>query len=267
MLSSRYLVTKLVGNKFGSRFVSVVANTIDPNEVANFQRLSHEWMDENGPFKALHSYNRLRLPWIVNTLGKTPSPNSLKGLKIADVGCGGGLLSVPIARLGANVDGIDASEQAVKIAELTADRTLPTVRQNLNFHNTTVEDFAETNAGNYDAVIASEIIEHVSDFNSFLDGCVKLCKPGATLFFTTINKTISSQLMAIWLAENILGVLPPGMHDWDKFIEPKFLRMALEERDCRVGHLQGVIYNPLTNRWNWSGFDYINYGITATRTL
>ncbi|KAE9556374.1 hypothetical protein FO519_000414 [Halicephalobus sp. NKZ332] len=245
--------------------MSAIATTIDPNEIATFQKLSHEWMDENGPFKALHSYNRLRLPWIVNTLGKQPSPNALKGLRIADIGCGGGILSIPIARLGANVDGIDASEQALRIAEVTANRSLPHGRNNLKFHNGNVDEFAKTHTGTYDAVIASEIVEHVSDLDAFLDACVNLCKPGATLFFTTINKTVSSQLMAIWLAEDILGIVPQGVHDWDKFIEPSALRLALEERDCKVGRLQGAVYNPISNRWSWSNCDHVNYAITATR--
>lgn len=175
------------------------------------------------------------------------------------------MLSIPITRLGANVDGIDASEQALHVASFTADRTLPHSRNNLNFHNYTVEEFSEQNREKYDAVIASEIIEHVTDLGAFVKCCVNMCKPGGMLFFTTINKTISSQLMAIWLAENILGVVPPGVHEWDKFVDPKQLRYSLEEHNCRVGHLQGVLYNPLTNRWNWSSFDYVNYALTATR--
>lgn len=194
-----------------------------------------------------------------------PSPDALKGIKIADIGCGGGLLSIPITRLGATVDGVDASEQALRIAEFTADRTLPRGRSNLRFHNGSVDEFAKAHAGAYDAIIASEIIEHVSDLDSFLDGCVELCKPGATLFFTTINKTVSSQLMAIWLAEDVLGLVPKGVHDWDKFIEPSALRLALEERDCRVGRIQGVVYNPISNRWSWSNCDHVNYAVTATR--
>ena len=249
-----------------SRNVSTSSRTVDPVEIATFERLSHEWMDEEGHFKPLHSYNRLRVPWIVNGMGRDTAPKSLEGLKIVDVGCGGGLLSIPLARLGAQVDGIDLSHQALRVAEYSCQKTLKDIGKNLKFHNSTVEDFSLTNQGKYDAVVASEIIEHVSDLSTFLDGCVRLCKRGAPLFFTTINKTITSRIFAIWLAENVLGIVPPGVHDWEKLVEPEKLQRGLEERNCRVSKPLGVLYNPATNRWSWSSFDLVNYAVIAKRS-
>uniref|UniRef100_A0A7E4ZQ22 Ubiquinone biosynthesis O-methyltransferase, mitochondrial n=1 Tax=Panagrellus redivivus TaxID=6233 RepID=A0A7E4ZQ22_PANRE len=233
----------------------------DPTEIATFDRLSHEWMDEVGPFKPLHSYNRLRLPWILGTLNKT----DLTGLRIADVGCGGGLISMPLVRLGARVDAIDASPEAIKVAELSAKRILPNAHKNLSFHRSTAEKFAETRIGQFDAVVASEIVEHVSDLSSFLSGVARLAKPGAPIFITTINKTVASQIFSVWLAEDVLGLVPPGVHDWEKFVEPDRLSLILEENNCRVNAVQGVSYNPVTNKWSWSSCDSVNYALTATR--
>ncbi|VDM13453.1 unnamed protein product [Wuchereria bancrofti] len=119
--------------------------------------------------------------------------------------------------------------------------------------------------GMFDAVVASEIIEHVADVELFVESCIQLVRKNGTLFFTTINKTVVSRLTAVWMAERVLGIVPPGIHNWSKFIEPKFLRMILEENGCSVRLLHGMIYNPLTNHWSWNRSTSINYALVAIK--
>jgi len=161
--------------------------------------------EKSGGFKPLHSFNQLRVPWIVSHLSKEScSQSPLKGVRIVDVGSGGGLLSMALCRLGADVVGLDASTSAVKLAEQTADEILkPDQRKRISFVDSSVEDFSESNAEGFDAVVASEIVEHVSDLASFVRHCVRLAKSNSRspLFFTTINKTLMSKVLAVWLAE------------------------------------------------------------------
>uniref|UniRef100_A0A914E9U7 Ubiquinone biosynthesis O-methyltransferase, mitochondrial n=1 Tax=Acrobeloides nanus TaxID=290746 RepID=A0A914E9U7_9BILA len=245
-------------------------STLDTNDISRFERLATEWLDENGSFKPLHAFNQVRVPWINTALEKRrnekTSVKPLDGLRLLDIGCGGGILSIPLARLGAQVDGIDASIEAVRIAEFAASRTLtPNLRNNITFHCVTIEDFVKTHLETYDAVIASEIIEHVSNVEMFLDCCVKACKKDGSLFFTTINKTALSNIFAIWLAEDILRIVPRGIHDWNKFVAPEDLRKMLNDRDCRIRSVQGLAYNPLTNHWSWCTSRDVNYALYARK--
>ncbi|KAL3983146.1 3-demethylubiquinone-9 3-O-methyltransferase [Acanthocheilonema viteae] len=243
--------------------------SVDRSDIKAFAKLSPDWTNENGSFKALYSMNRLRLPLIVDTIGRRTKrgDDSLSGLHIADVGCGGGILTFPMARLGANVEAVDACFDVIASVEEAENcfRRENRGSGKATFKCSSVEDFATKNAGMFDAVVASEIIEHVADVELFVESCIKLVRRNGTLFFTTINKTVASRVMAIWMAERVLGIVPRGMHNWSKFIEPKFLRLILEENDCSVRLLHGMIYNPLTNHWSWSRNTSINYALVAIK--
>uniref|UniRef100_A0A0R3RLB5 Ubiquinone biosynthesis O-methyltransferase, mitochondrial n=1 Tax=Elaeophora elaphi TaxID=1147741 RepID=A0A0R3RLB5_9BILA len=262
--------------------------SVDGNDIKAFAKLSPDWTKENGSFKALYSMNRLRLPLIVNTIGRKTKEghDSLSGLRIADIGCGGGILTFPMARLGANVEAVDASFGVIASVE-EAENCFR--RENRGsgkaaFKCSSVEDFAAKNSGSkvtfdigqrrktvfssflvFDAVVASEIIEHVADVELFVESCVQLVRRNGALFFTTINKTVASRVMAVWMAERVFGIVPPGIHNWSKFIKPKFLQLILEENGCDVRLLHGMIYNPLTNHWSWSRNTSINYALVAIK--
>ncbi|WKY05583.1 hypothetical protein Q1695_006077 [Nippostrongylus brasiliensis] len=214
------------------------SSSVDKAEIVNFSRLSSEWNDENGPFKALHSLNMLRIPWILQNLQK--------GKTVADIGCGGGLLSVPLARAGMKVVGVDAAEDAVKSARMMLESEPMRIAE-------------------FDAVVASEIVEHVSNLDSFVEGCCRLAKPGAPLFFTTINKTLASRLLAVWLAEDVLKFVPQGVHQWERFVEPSLLSSVLKKNGCTVRMVNGFTYNPLTNVWRWIPSTTVNYALMAVK--
>ncbi|CAG9530429.1 unnamed protein product [Cercopithifilaria johnstoni] len=252
-----------------SRNLQSQQTSIDDNDIEAFAKLSSDWTKENGSFKALYSMNRLRLPLIVDTIGRRTEQghDSLLGLHIADIGCGGGILTFPMARLGASVEAVDASSNVIASVE-EAENCFRHENRGLGkatFICSSVEDFAAKNAGMFDAVVASEIIEHVTDVELFVESCIHLVRKDGALFFTTINKTIASRVMAIWMAERILGIVPPGIHNWSKFVKPKFLQLILEENGCNVRLLHGMIYNPVTNHWSWSRNTLINYALVAIK--
>uniref|UniRef100_A0A1I7YZE7 Ubiquinone biosynthesis O-methyltransferase, mitochondrial n=1 Tax=Steinernema glaseri TaxID=37863 RepID=A0A1I7YZE7_9BILA len=227
-----------------------------------FRDLSKQWADESQAFKALYSLNKVRVPWIKDSISK--DKETLIGSRIADIGCGGGLLSIPLARLGADVSGIDANPEAIESARLSLKRS-PQLRGSLEYVCTNVTDFAAKNESSFDAVVASEIIEHVADVGSFIDACVRLARPGASIFFTTINKTLMSKLLAVWMAEDVLQIVPEGVHDWNKFMEPELLCQELESRGCEMRFSHGLIYNPMLNEWAWSPSKLMNYAVTAVK--
>ncbi|CAD5221029.1 unnamed protein product [Bursaphelenchus okinawaensis] len=243
----------------------------DPEEIRRFDALASEWMNESGPMKPLHSMNKLRVPWICSELkervqkAEVTLSQPLKGLKIADVGAGAGILTLPLVRLGATVDGIEATEECVRVAEKIADNILSQdERSRVNFVHSSAEQMAVDTAEAYDAVIASEIIEHVAEPADFVGACVRLAKPAAPLLFTTINRTALSRVVGIWLAEG-LKLLPPGLHQWEKFVTPDELKNHLLMNDCEVIYKRGLIYDPLLNEWDWFVVEQVNYALLARK--
>jgi 2-polyprenyl-6-hydroxyphenyl methylase / 3-demethylubiquinone-9 3-methyltransferase len=241
------------------------ARTIDPAEVARFERIAETWWDPKGPMKVLHRFNPVRLAYIRDEacrhFGRDPrSVRSLEGLTILDVGCGGGVLSEPLARLGARVTGLDPAPTNIAVARMHAERAgLP-----INYRHETVE--AVVAAGErFDMVLAMEVVEHVADVQAFVDACATATKPEGCLVMATLNRTAKSFAFAIVGAEYVLGWLPKGTHEWEKFVTPDELRSALATAGMTASGETGVTYNPLGGSWSLSRDMAVNYMLTASR--
>jgi 2-polyprenyl-6-hydroxyphenyl methylase/3-demethylubiquinone-9 3-methyltransferase len=239
--------------------------TIDPAEVARFEQIAETWWDPKGPMKVLHKFNPVRLAYIrdeaCRRFGRDPrSARSLEGITILDVGCGGGVLSEPLARLGAKVTGLDPAPTNISVAKLHAERAGVTV----DYRNETVESVV-AKGGTFDMVLAMEVVEHVADRQAFVNACVQVVKPGGCLAMATINRTLRSFASAIVGAEYILGWLPKGTHEWDRFVTPEELAAAIETAGFRIDDLKGVAYNPLRDSWSLSSDTAVNYMLLASK--
>ena len=241
------------------------AGTVDEDEVARFGRLARQWWDARGPMAALHKLNPVRLGYIrdhaaVHFARDPARLDSLKGLRILDIGCGGGVLSEPLARLGAAVVGADPAEDSIEAAQHHAAQA--GLDDRLPLHDRE----ALNEAGeSFDIVLAMEVVEHVADFNLFVELAAAMVKPGGLLFVATLNRTMKSFALAIVGAEYILRWLPRGTHQWDKFITPEELEIAIEESGLRVANESGVIYNLFADRWQLSTDMDVNYMIAAEK--
>ncbi|AWM88953.1 bifunctional 2-polyprenyl-6-hydroxyphenol methylase/3-demethylubiquinol 3-O-methyltransferase UbiG [Microvirga sp. 17 mud 1-3] len=241
------------------------STTIDPAEVARFEKIAATWWDPKGPMKVLHRFNPVRLAYIrdeaCRRFGRDPrSARSLEGLSILDVGCGGGVLSEPLARLGARVTGLDPAPTNVSVARLHAERAGLAV----DYRNETVEAVA-ARGETFDLVLAMEVVEHVADVQAFVSACGQAVKPGGALVMATLNRTLRSFALAIVGAEYVLGWLPKGTHEWDRFVTPQELEDALGGAGFAVEDLTGVAYNPLTGAWSLSSDTAVNYMLIAAR--
>ncbi|MBM6579749.1 bifunctional 2-polyprenyl-6-hydroxyphenol methylase/3-demethylubiquinol 3-O-methyltransferase UbiG [Microvirga sp. BT689] len=239
--------------------------TIDPAEVARFDKIAETWWDPKGPMKVLHKFNPVRLGYIrdeaCRRFGRDPrSARSLEGIAILDVGCGGGVLSEPLARLGARVTGLDPAPTNISVAQLHAERAGVTI----DYRNETVESVV-ARGETFDMVLAMEVVEHVADRQAFVKACAQAVKPGGSLAMATINRTLRSFASAIVGAEYILGWLPKGTHEWDKFVTPEELASAIETAGFRVDDLKGVAYNPLRDSWSLSSDTAVNYMLLASK--
>jgi 2-polyprenyl-6-hydroxyphenyl methylase / 3-demethylubiquinone-9 3-methyltransferase len=241
------------------------ATTIDPAEVARFEQIAGTWWDPNGPMKVLHKFNPVRLAYIrdeaCRRFGRDPrSARSLEGLTILDVGCGGGVLSEPLARLGAKVTGLDPAPTNISVAKLHAERAGVPV----DYRNETVEAVV-ARGETFDMVLAMEVVEHVADVQAFVNACAQAVKPGGCLAMATLNRTLRSFASAIVGAEYILGWLPKGTHEWDKFVTPDELSEAIGKTGFSVHDMTGVGYNPLRDTWSLSQDLSVNYMLLASR--
>ncbi|XP_038568066.1 ubiquinone biosynthesis O-methyltransferase, mitochondrial [Micropterus salmoides] len=248
---------------------SASQTTVDPDEVRRFQSLATKWWDEQGEFAALHAMNDLRVPFIRDNLlcvhGAYHPGKPLSGLRILDVGCGGGLLTEPLGRLGANVLGIDPVEHSIGTAQLHSsyDPDLQVCYRACTLEELSAEE--EQGAGQFDAVVASEVVEHLADLETFAFCCSLVLKPGGSLFITTINKTKLSYALGIVVAEQLLRIVPRGTHDWEKFISPVELERLLESNGFSVQSVQGMLYNPVSGAWSWTDSTAINYALHAVK--
>lgn len=197
-----------------------------------FRSQSFDWWQSPHMYP-LRAMNQLRVPLITNKLSGKMMVNDkpLSGFNLIDVGCGGGLLSEPLARLGANVVGLDSSTESILAAENHLIQYSPALRERLQYHNKSIEEFVETSHQSFDAIVASEVVEHIHDLNSFFKNCAKILKPNGLLIVTTINQTLTAYILDILLAEKILNIIPNGTHQYDLFVSPTSLSLLLEERE------------------------------------
>ena len=227
---------------------------VDQSEIAKFSALAHRWWDPNSEFKPLHAINPLRLNWIQSFV-------NLDGKKVVDVGCGGGILAESIAQAGADTTGIDLSEKALKVAELHALE----VGANLTYRSISAEALADEQSEQYDVVTCMEMLEHVPDPASVVRACAKLCKPGGTLFFSTLNRNPKSYLFAIIGAEYLLKLLPKGTHEYAKFIKPSELVSFTRDAHLDMLGMKGMSYNPMTQVYNLTDDVDVNYMIAVRK--
>ena len=232
-------------------------NTINKEEIEKFSRIAEEWWNPTGKFKPLHKFNPIRIAYIkeniINTFKLKNQDKPLKNLKILDIGCGGGLLSEPMCRLGADVTGIDASEKNIKVAKLHAKQN----KLDIKYLSTSPENFKTRTK--FDVILNMEIIEHVEDVNFFIESCSSLLRKEGIMFVATINKTLKSYLFAIVGAEYILRWLPIGTHEWDKFVNPEDLINISKKYNLNLENLDGMKFNILKDEWFLSSDKSINY--------
>lgn len=242
-----------------------MSNTVDQTEIQAFSKDASRWWDETGPFAPLHRLNPLRMGYIRNQIcdhyGLSQTDlKPFKGMKILDIGCGGGLVCEPLARLAADVTGIDADAVAIQVAmEHSGISGLK-----IEYRN----DSAENLRGTFDAVLALEIIEHVSNPNELIKHCARLVKPGGIVIFSTLNRTPKSFALGIVAAEYILGWVPKGTHSWRKFIKPSELSRLARGNGLSVSSIKGLIYNPLKSCFTLSDNDTsVNYFLSTSKGL
>jgi len=240
-------------------------STVDAAEIEKFSAMAAEWWDPAGKFKPLHKFNPVRLGYIRDHLCRhfgldARSPRPLEGKRLLDIGCGGGLLAEPMTRLGAQVVGADASENNIKTASVHA------AQQGLeiDYRCTSAEALAEAGE-TFDIVLNMEVIEHVADVGLFVDASAAMVRPGGVMFVATLNRTLKAFALAIVGAEYVLGWLPRGTHQWDKFITVAELRQHLTASGLEVSDISGVVYNPLADEWRLSRDTDVNYMVLAER--
>ena len=241
-----------------------MTTTINREEIQKFSDLADEWWDVNGKFKPLHMFNPIRIEYITEKIKQefnllNRNNNFLKDLKILDIGCGGGLISEPLARLGGEVTGIDASEKNIKVAKLHSKKN----NLNINYLNKSPEQL--NNSEKFDIVLNLEVVEHVENVDLYIKSCSNLLKKNGIMFTATLNRTIVSYIKAIVGAEYILRWLPIGTHDWNKFIKPEELEKKLSLANFCTIDVKGLEFNPLFNKWKQSDNLSVNYIICSKR--
>lgn len=240
--------------------------TVDPGEVAKFEAMAAEWWNPHGKFKPLHMLNPCRLDYITSQIAAEYDRNladslPFKGLRILDIGCGGGLLSEPMARLGAEVVGADAAARNIPVAMVHAEQS----GLNIDYRHTTAEDLAA--AGElFDVVLNMEVVEHVADPLAYLTACQRLLKPGGLMICSTLNRNAKSFMMAIVGAEHVMRWLPKGTHDWKKFITPDELYELIRQAGLKPIDRKGMVFNPISWNWSLSSRDLsVNYVTASTK--
>ncbi len=243
-------------------------STLDPAEAEKFARIAAQWWDPKGQFAPLHKMNPVRLAYLRREIavrlgiadqGRRP----FAGLSIVDVGCGGGLVAEPMARLGANVIGLDAAGESLAVARLHAEQSGLAIA----YQEGTAEGLAEAQPGGFDAVLALEIVEHVADVSLFAAACARLARPGGAIIFSTINRTPQARALAIVLAERVLRWVPEGSHEYERLVPPQDLISACRVAGLEPGAPQGLSWRPLAGAWALSDDLSINYFLAASKPV
>lgn len=243
-----------------------LGQTVDAAEIEKFAAMAEEWWDPEGKFKPLHKFNPVRVGYIRDKIcarfGRDPMQvRPLEGLRILDIGSGGGLLCEPMARLGATIVGVDATEKSVRIAEAHAEQ----MGLDIDYRFASAEQLVEQGE-QFDAVLNMEVVEHVADVDAFLGASAALVKPGGVMFLATLNRTMKSYAFAIVGAEYVLRWLPRGTHEWKKFLKPSELAHILRRHGMTITDLQGVVFNPLKDTWSLDLKDMaVNYLVYAEK--
>ena len=241
-----------------------MSSTINKEEIQKFSKLADEWWDVNGKFKPLHMFNPIRIEYITENIKKyfklkEQKANFLKGLSILDIGCGGGLISEPMARLGGEVTGIDASQNNIKIANLHSKKN----GLNINYLKASPENLDTFKK--FDIILNLEVVEHVENLDLYIKSCHKLLKKNGLMFTATLNRSFSSYIKAIIGAEYILRWLPIGTHDWNKFIKPEELEGLLSKEKFSTIDIKGLNFNPILKKWKKSNDLSVNYIVISKR--
>ena len=241
-----------------------MSTTINKEEIQKFSKMADEWWDVNGKFKPLHMFNPVRIEYITESIKKhynieSTKPDFLKGLKILDIGCGGGLISEPMAQLGASVTGIDASLKNINVAKLHSEKS----ELKINYINSSPENLNLIEE--FDIILNLEIVEHVEDVNLYIKSCNKLLKKKGIMFTATLNRSFTSYIKAIIGAEYILRWLPIGTHDWNKFIKPEELQQFLIQEKFSIIDISGLKFNPFFKKWKRSKDLSVNYIMSSSK--
>ncbi len=237
---------------------------IDPDEIARFSAIANEWWDPTGNFAPLHKINPVRLQFIREQIARhfdldERDSKMLQGVSIVDIGCGGGLLCEPLTNMGATVTGVEPAEKSIKAAMAHADK----MELEIDYRNTQAETLVDAGE-QFDVVLNMEVIEHVPDMAAFIETSQALLKPGGLMLLSTLNRTVKSFAMAIVGAEYVLRWLPRGTHQWNKFVKPAELKAALRKTGLDPVATQGMVFNPLSDKWSLSDKDFdVNYLIAA----
>ena len=238
-------------------------NSVNKKEIEKFSKMAVEWWDPSGKFKPLHKFNPIRIKYIkeniISNFKLKVKKKPLEKINILDIGCGGGLLSEPMTRLGATVTGIDASNKNINIAKLHAKKN----KLKINYICSSPEKLKIQKK--FDVILNMEIVEHVEDINFFINSCSKLLKKNGLMFVATLNKTLKSYLFAIIGAEYVLRWLPIGTHDWEKFVRPEDLKKILSKNSLKLEKLDGMNFNLIKDEWSVSSDTSINYIVKSVK--
>ena len=238
--------------------------TVNKEEIQKFSAIAEEWWNVNGKFKPLHMFNPIRIEYILETTRdhfniKDNSNEPLKNLRVLDIGCGGGLMSEPITRLGGKVTGIDASEKNIKVAQLHAEKN----NLKINYLNKSPENLDDNEK--YDVILNLEIVEHVEDLQLYLKSCSRLLKKNGIMFTATLNRTFTSFIKAILGAEYVLRWLPIGTHDWNKFVKPEELESLITNLNFQIKDVKGLEFKPISRKWVRSENLSVNYIMSSIK--
>jgi len=235
------------------------SSSVDAEEIERFSRIADEWWNVNGKFAPLHSMNPVRIEYIRDKIIK--HFGAMDSLSLLDIGCGGGLIAEPMARLGAKVTAIDASQKNIAVASLHAEK----MGLDIDYRCTTAEELAAGGAS-FDVVLSLEIVEHVADIDLFIKSASELLKPNGIIILSTLNRTVKSYALAIVGAEYIMRMLPVGTHTWSKFLRPSELCNLLEQNQIEIDELMGMVMNPITWKWRLDSKDLaVNYLVVGKR--
>ena len=239
-------------------------STINKEEIQKFSNLAEEWWDVNGKFKPLHMFNPIRIEYIIENIKNhfkitKNKPNFLDGLNILDIGCGGGLISEPMARLGANVTGIDASKKNINIAQIHSKKS------GLKINYLTASPESLNYKEKFDIILNLEIVEHVEDLQLYLKSCSRLLKKNGIMFTATLNRTFTSFIKAILGAEYVLRWLPIGTHDWNKFVKPEELESLITNLNFQIKDVKGLEFKPISRKWVRSENLSVNYIMSSIK--